>query len=89
MKSSIDDYYSGLKNQYNSEFDAEIKLITDFKNNNSQFTKFVPLSNTPTERIVEFEVDKASSSQRNKLTKLYDDGNSGPSNTYNGKHKFL
>jgi hypothetical protein len=89
MKSSIDDYYSGLKNQYNSEFDTEIKLITDFKNNNSQFTKFVPLSNTPTERIVEFEVDKASSSQRNKLTKLYDDGNSGPSNTYNGKHKFL
>jgi len=89
LKDVITSYYQRLKIDYEKEFNAEVALITEFKNDSSEFTKFVPLSETPLQRDVEFEVAKASSSQRNKLIKLYDEENSGGNNTYNGKYKFL
>jgi len=90
VSDSIIGYYNTLKNNsYKEEFDSEIKLINDFKQDNPQYTKFIPLDSTPTERTVEFEVAKASTSERNKLIKLYDEENSGSNNTYNGKYKFL
>jgi len=89
LVNSIKQYYTTKFNEFSEELNNEIEKIDDFKLNNSEYLEFIPLEITPTERTVEFEVAKASTSERNKLIKLYDEENSGSNNTYNGKYKFL
>ena len=84
----IRDYYTSLVSPYQTEQDAALTKVSDFKTN-QQFVTFTPLTENPTERSINFQTTPATTNNKTSLINLYDGENSGNNNTYNGKISFL